>query len=1201
MRIIKMKDIRGYQTELKAQFSTDKKYTPIAKAMSGILRSINPFLSEITDLEKQDDTLLQARINHLHEIRREATILEDVNLLETIRVNNEALKDLEEAHRKKAKDLSHVLNSRLETLDDRMVDAKAIRSESDAKALMTYHREIAQAEKKIADIKESYQRAVSLIENQKANAISEIEQTENQALKSIDDQVKESVKGHTRVQKTISKDSQAQSEHNDQVYLSIKTSYHQLSVDINKKISELKASRDKQQSVITEEEAQQIVPIREAIDQLQKAYQQAKTNAESQFVQKNQTKDALFERQKESYESKKRKIIHDAGESITLLNSKLSSYRESINRDKLMTSREMRQVMKTIDSVEEKDRMNRQLTKKLNALDNDLNRQIIRTQKDILAKQRDQQRRLFMHDQYHIRQMNDWRLSKTLFAYEKKQELTKIDLNYQHNMTLFEQDIKKVNVDRQYKMECLSMTYLKDMLPLETQLQMAAVIQERELNLLANDAHLDINLSRHKDDEQVLLIQKDEVSASFEKEAIIAFRKTQEQVTNITTQLSIEEEKLKRDTRVTEQQQRTNLAKALYEKALLSHGYDYDQDLQLIENDRTFFMHEHDEALERLSYVLRLEKNARQCATDRAKIQSAYQLSSSRSKTILETHRVELDMRQAKSERLFAILRMFQKTKTNIKHVIRDLYLLPSHPEVFKMVVTIIIRMLTEFEILAEGLIDEYQSSDQAFYAAKIDSLKSSRYVRKREDLSDMFDQEIAKIDSQKQAIVDEVMKLDAEMMRIQSDIDKAKMSLETLQRASKPPITEGTSSSMSSDAKDDARLVSTHEADIKQLTQTLQRLNKTADDRHRELLPFNDAFEKVALKKQKAMNRLEIDLQKETSSYLVFQNKADMIHMDIKKQLKENIEQSVHGYQRLINEVYVTDTVLADVFSDIDRSDLVYDRDLVLNQQTFLDLMKDFHTHSNNAEDNMIRTLARSTSRLLEGLDGTCRVRNKAITSEMNRMTTSFEDRQASLKNVLAKQLVLLELNFQKRLSEIERHLKTLESTIQSTEPRLKEETKLLSDNSNAIVSQVNLEHDQLAQTKTEQKMRQLGKIDQLWIEKVKALETLEETLLTRNQLILSRADQQTLRLKTLMRQKQEQHRVLEEKAKQVRLQKLNGFEGDVLRTATRREESLRNLAKHHRRYVAQTTKQQQRIQRREINILRKSHRFKMRMLHLN
>jgi golgin subfamily A member 4 len=855
--------------------------------------------------------------------------------------------------------------------------------------------------------------------------------------------------------------------------------------------------------------------------------------------------------------------------------------------------------MKNTQSVEDKDRLNRQLTKKLNALDNDLNRQIVRTKRDILSRQREQQRRLFMHDQYHLRQMNHWRLQKTLDDYQKKQELLKIDLNYQHNMSLFDIETKRIKALRAHHLSMLSMTYRKDMLPLETQLQIAASTQERELNLLANDAHLDIRKTKHDIEEQTLLIEKDRLRAEHDTARAHARRKTREQIENITAQLKIAQEKLKRDIRIGEQQNRIKLAKALYEKDRQISSDDAAQERALIENDRLYAMLDHEEALFRLDHDASLQRLQRGSALDRFRIRTTYVLSSVRSKTIHATHRTDLESRQKECEHLFSVLRMFQDTRNRLRLIIRELYLLPSHPEVFKTSIGIVTRLIEDFQALSDQLIDRHKATDEAFYTSVIERLTQSRYAKKREDITRLYDQEIERIESRRQSIVDDIMKMEAEVVRLKSDTEKNRTdsqsdhaSEQALQRQKAPRTRHGFS--------EISRAID-HASDAHHLVSAMQHLEKEINNRHKELLPLSDKIEETSLKKQKALNKLEIDLQKETSVCKSFEHRTDRIYESVRARMTDSIMSTKDLYQRLSSEVYVTETVLNDVLDAIKDDDALSDRHFVESQQALLDLMTAFYNDQTRTEVWMMRDLSRMTTLLEKGVDATFKVKHKALSNSLSRMTSSFSSRRESLKNTLSKTLLSLSAAHQKSMSETEKSIRDLESAIASSEPTLKEQLKIVSDNSEAIAIQVDKDHIDNEALRDADAQKAIHKVDQSWIQSTRDLEALEETIRTRNQLIIARADQQITKQRVQMRQKHEQIMNEEHKSRINLEHRMKDFERESRRLGERREESLKNLLKHHRRFRNQSEKQQQRVQRREIRILRKSYQFKLKMLHLN
>ncbi|MDX9692443.1 MAG: hypothetical protein RBT45_08295, partial [Acholeplasmataceae bacterium] len=486
MTIFKLDYLKSFENDLKQQLAIDKKYLPISKKLVAILREINPYLESIDKNLKilEEEFIAQNLLINKSYAENLENFTKSLKII--IEKNKSEIEKNQKSCHQKIHDLNHQFKLSLENIDQKIDQVTQTAKDKIKDAELIYSRDVSSFNKIINEAKRKYQETTLAIENEKKISVERAILTHEQKIKEIDENLSNFSNEIGDKIEQIKAETQYLNNENDNIYLSIKNNYSQLAIQFNKKINELKKHYTHALTVVNKEHQAKVKPVEKAIETLKASYQEAQQKALTVYSEKLTSLNVLFDLQKDNYEKKKEKIIHEANEAITLLNSKLSAYREQTAKEKLTTSREMRDLIKSMTDAHERDKTNHQLTRKLNAYDNELNKQIIRTNKDILDKHRTQQRRLFLHDQAHLKEINEWRMQKALVEYEKKQEFAKIDLNFHHNMELSEQSLKLIHQEYDYKKDVLLLTHNKDLLPLEYQLAIAQGLQERELNLLAN-------------------------------------------------------------------------------------------------------------------------------------------------------------------------------------------------------------------------------------------------------------------------------------------------------------------------------------------------------------------------------------------------------------------------------------------------------------------------------------------------------------------------------------------------------------------------------------------------------------------------------------------------------------------------------------------------------------------------------------------
>src|SRR3989339_498755 len=753
MVLHKLEYIKQFDADLKQLLSIDKKYLPIQKKLAVVLRGINPFFQTIDkEIQEMDDRFIQKSLQiNRHYAENMENFQRSLNVL--IHKNQDEIDKSQKVKNQKIHDLNHNLKLELENIEEKVNRIELESKEKLDKADQTLKRELGQIQKVMVDARKIYQDASLAIELEQKESTELLAQRYDLEMASIKE--KEGLLHQDIEQRklAIKEDAQQASKTNDESYLTIKNTYTQLSISVNKKINELKKKYQLTLQTLEKEHQLRLKPILDSIDELKSNYQIAQQKSLQVYTEKMSSLNVIFDIQKTDYESKKERIIHEGNDQITLLNSKLSAYRETTQKEKLSKSREIRDEIKSLENEIEKDKKNRDLTQMMNQFDSDLNKQIIRTNKDITQKKKDAQRKLFELDQKHLKEINEWRLKKVLYEYEKKQDFAKIDLNFNHNLGTSELLRKSEELTYQHQKDMLLQQHNLDLLPLEFQLSIAAAVQERELNLLGNDAHVTIAQFKHAEaiidfelKKELLLLQlrRDLAKANYDIELHIL---------NASTQLELEKEKSKRDFVLSEQELRIELSQAIYNKqkksiqhdlATLMNEIDLERELVFLENKRTL------DELKRLAHA---EEIKRVFITNEGRYKHQQRMSNEKATRLLSTYQNELEHNQRMTENFFSTIFMLYQTDRTFKDALIELYHLPSHPEVFKGMIDYLKKQQESFLVSFYNIVESYQQFDQTFYIKKIEDLTGYKYMIKHEDMMNYYDSERSKVSDKRKLI----------------------------------------------------------------------------------------------------------------------------------------------------------------------------------------------------------------------------------------------------------------------------------------------------------------------------------------------------------------------------------------------------------------------------------------------------------------
>src|SRR5690606_23144557 len=343
----------------------------------------------------------------------------------------------------------------------------------------------------------------------------------------------------------------------------------------NKKVDTLKRKKEDALHKLQTNYKMDLSPIEEEMAGLQQYFTDLKQQALNEYQQELQLHRQKIDTIVGDYEERKQKIIRENAEAVTLLNSKLSSFRENLQKDRIDETKAFRDKLKALESEFEKDQLTKDRRRKLRLQDNELNRQIIRTKHDVQQQIREQYIKLAEAESNYLQEKSKWRLDGKLLEFDHKLKTVNTELLYQYRQKEIETKIKKRKLKLDHDIELLELKYIEDIAPLEAELSIASAISERDINLLSNDTNFHLNHYGQQEDliayEQELFILEQNEQLDLAK----IKREHDRSVLSMTTQLLIEKETVIREQQLKNQNLMRELALLSFEQSNLSHELNY--------------------------------------------------------------------------------------------------------------------------------------------------------------------------------------------------------------------------------------------------------------------------------------------------------------------------------------------------------------------------------------------------------------------------------------------------------------------------------------------------------------------------------------------------------------------------------------------------------------------------------------------------
>jgi len=1200
--LLKPDFLKSLETDLKAQLAIDKKYLPIQKKMAALLRDISPFMIDIEAHQKAiKEEFLQASIQ-IHKSYAENMDSYQKSLKLIIDKNTS---EIDKAHKERVlqtQKLSQDLKSILEDLEKQVNDVSLDAANELEKADQQYKRELTSSHKLMTEARKTYQKVSSDIEREKELALKQISLSYDQKTLKLDEAMKRYEETYQLKLEKVRETHQSLVKEQDETYLTIKNTYTELSISLNKKINEVKKKHQALLKALDQAHEKQLKPHLAQIEKLKQDFQDAQDKSLVSYQEKLTSLNVIFDVQKQNYESKKERIIHEGNEQITLLNSKLSSFKESIQRDKMATSREKRDEIKSIEDEHLKDKKTRDLTYALKDLDQELNKQIIRTNKDIIEKKKDAQKKLYQLDMQHLKEINEWRLKKTLYEYEKKQEFAKIELNFNHNMSRSEATLKQMEATYQSNKEILLLKHNQDLLPLEYQLQVAQAIQERELNLLANDAQL--SLSSFRLEEKKLEIDLDILKSQnlFELEQAKTLYAADVQVLNTNTTLELEKEKVKRDYVQNEQELRIELSQSIFNKQKALIEYNKNEAIKHIEMEREIHYIEHRTKLEMIKGKAHVEELKRTFIMNEARYKHQQRLSNEKAHRLLRIYENELELNQVQTEDFMFLVRMGHQKLNAFKKCILELYHLPSHPEVLKGVIGILKQYLESFKGLSLNILEHFQALNQDIYLSKIEDLTGYKYMLKHENEMNFYGQEIGKIVEKKKQIEEEIKALESAFFQHQSELERNQAFLNQLAKISDSLKKKDLPSEhRHQDIKENQKLMHHHIQEIKQIKQMILKVEKEMDEKHKKMLPYDDEMTSLKNKQNQKEKELESKKKDEASIFYAFLNKNQAIYEHLSHIIKEDYQASDSFYRALLDEVYLTDLTLSQATKKLDQKISIIDEKLMHTQQRFLNLMLTFYQNHEREQDKLVQDFKFSTFALIKSLNQNYLSQEKKYLKDERKMKFDSERLIKNQRIKFKRKHLIDHMSYQKGLNAQLEFIRVLEKKISETEGKGLAELKLINENQIAIANQYQQEYLHKVKLMQDSEQKKILELKNLNEQSIKNHESLEHNLEAKNQMILNKYQANYDKHMNQLKQKTLSYDEQIEKLKAHDLSKQKALEESLSRQETKRKDELTNIQSHMERFQAQTKRAQNHELKKELRLLKKTHYSKVRMLHLN
>lgn len=1194
-------ELKTVKTEFENELKSDKIYASIAKSIKKLIGNIP---TELKDIEKNDN-IEQTRVSaclkdidnshqkKLDDYQKSYQILLSKNETEIRKISKNRKSQIDK--------ITKQFNIQIDDINKKreLVESEYTLAIKDIET--TYHRDIASYQKVSQSARKLNQQVTLEIESEQQAALEKLKSTYEASLKSRE-QAKALLVAEYEVKKNeINERHVSSTAENNDIYLAIKTDYNQFSVIFNKKINELNKENQKALKTIKDTYDTKRQPIDALLLKLKEDYKHAIDKLKASYQEDLTKMNQEFEDQKQQYETKKARIIHESNEVISLLNSKLTAYKESINKGNFESAKDIRSKMKLTDIEHEKIDLQKELRANLKAANNEINKQILRTNKEIAVKQKEFHLRLYNHDVNYLKTLNTWRLNKNLLSYHYKQSLAKIDINFNHNIAQSKAQLSLNETIYKHQEQRLNLSLNRDLLSLETQLKIASLIQERELNLLTNDQQISINLNKLEQakleyDHQIALENLDFA----QKQEALTYEYNQLTVSS-NTQLELEKARNTRDFTLQEQHIRSEIAKKIYDRQ--AHILSIEKQDKTLSLNHVLANLEMNLANDIFNIQLneRLANHKRIAFMMKAAVRHQKRISVQTVKRQSQITRVELSHHHYHIIQFMSYLLLLHSKRLAMRQLTRDLYLLPSHPEIFKKALLLAMRFDHEIDHMMHDYIKQYEQASRLIFKQKMDDHANYQYVMKYEQVMKFYQTKSKRINQEQKIVENEIQNIEQNYIKYQSDIDQNKAFIEQLMKINNQIKSGLLPLQTSYDYKENIKLIKNHQTMIAHHKENMKQADKIISQKHHEINTLAKAQTAVEKSSENATKRLTEEKASESQFYLKHLVKLEKHYHVMSKKLSAFTNHSLDFYSGLKDLVYVTNNSIETSFKKLRVQKSQFERFLIHSEQRLLKDTLSYYEESQDLSASIEDSFMNRSVRYLDQISNSIQLFRKDQLEAKHIQETLLVKRTKAAAKDESHQREILKINHDKTIHNDLHDIKILEQKLDLHLKHSESELHALNENQQAIAAQYAKEVEQQIEAFEKDHQKHISFFKTRYINTQNDLETTNQTLLNKNQLLLIRyATQRSKTLETMHSKSVhytssiERHMLDIDKASDI-------YQKDIQNKEKQRLDDLKNIQNHMKRFEAQAENQQKAELTKETNALKRNLSFKLKALKLN
>lgn len=461
--------------------------------------------------------------------------------------NNKEIEDYTNKSEKRISELLKEFSDKKRIHSSNVFDLRINNETVKSEHYAVFEEELSQINKEVKERKSKFLIEQNRLDYDKNLKIEVLDKNLEERLSELNEEINNLKQPFEQLTTNLKSDFNLEQQAKDESYLTIKKTFTQSSIKFNDFIKNVKTEFNTTAAKDLQSHQNKLNDLNLEIEDLNEYYETAKEMIQAEYLEKVKALDIVFDVQRNDHNKNVQTIITNNNNEITNINATFRALRNNLNEQL-----KEKEKIKVVDSNRASTAVDKRNVNTVYRRETEkIQKQIIKLNEDnelrLLQQDIIFQNKIYNQDLKHLKHVNEWRYTKEVYEKERNMLLAIEQVKYKHELFTLEEKIELEKNIFKIRKDIHNNKLEKQLLPIESQLFFASLLQTRDINLLnlefesfKVDNQLQNKLNKLNNDLEELLIY-------FEIKVLKEHHKFDSQIINIKHQLNTEKLILERD------------------------------------------------------------------------------------------------------------------------------------------------------------------------------------------------------------------------------------------------------------------------------------------------------------------------------------------------------------------------------------------------------------------------------------------------------------------------------------------------------------------------------------------------------------------------------------------------------------------------------------------------------------------------------